>query len=69
MTAYPSTTLLIAGGAGAVGHYAVQFAKAAGAKSSPPSARRKRPRPRARPAPMRPPKLLIVQCRLFSTTR
>ena len=30
--AAPGTTLLIAGGAGAVGHYAVQFAKAAGAK-------------------------------------
>ncbi len=27
----PSTTLLVAGGAGAVGHYAVQFAKATGA--------------------------------------
>lgn len=27
----PGTTLLIAGGAGAVGHYAVQFAKIAGA--------------------------------------
>ena len=39
MTAYhavaigaaPGITLLVAGGAGAVGHYAVQFAKAAGA--------------------------------------
>jgi NADPH2:quinone reductase len=29
--AAPGVTLLIAGGAGAVGHYAVQFAKAAGA--------------------------------------
>ena len=29
--AAPGTTLLIAGGAGAVGHYAVQFAKSAGA--------------------------------------
>ncbi len=29
--AVPGVTLLIAGGAGAVGHYAVQFAKAAGA--------------------------------------
>ena len=29
--AAPGTTLLVAGGAGAVGHYAVQFAKATGA--------------------------------------
>ena len=49
------TTLLVTGGAGGVGHYAIQFAKARGATvlttvSSP----RQRPSSRARPAPTTP---------------
>ena len=47
-------TVLVAGGAGAVGHYAVQLAKSRGreTRSSPPSAVRKKPRSRDRPGPI-----------------
>ena len=47
--AIAGTTVLVAGGAGAVGHYAIQFARRAARPSSPPSVRPRRPK-RAREA-------------------